>query len=204
MDIRLQELLDRIKKEGVDEANAAAAAIAEESETRKKSILDAAEREARAIIEKARTDAARFEEAGNAALGQASRNLVLAFRGEVEKILSAVVSAEVVKAFDETVLGIAIPAVLAAWKEKNIDDLAVLLPPDTLKRIESHFRDKLGAELRKGLELKPFPGLKSGFRITEKNGAAYYDFSAEAVSALFCQYLNGKLAAIVDAAGKGA
>ncbi len=202
MDIRLQELLDRIKKEGVDEANAAAAAVLAETDARKKAIIEAAEREAKAIVDKAKADAARFEEASNAAVAQASRNLVLAFRTEIDKVLSSIVAGEVARTYDDSVLKNAIPALIAAWRDKGVDDLAVLLPKDSLDKIEGHFRDKLAAELKKGLELKPFPGIKAGFRLGEKNGAAYYDFSADAVATLLSQYLGGKLATLV--AGKGA
>jgi V/A-type H+-transporting ATPase subunit E len=204
MDIRLQELLERIKKEGVDEAKTAAAALMADAQTQRKAALEQAEREAKAIIEKAKLDAARFEAASVAALNQASRNLVLAFQGEIQKLMNIVSARETEKAFDESVLKVALPSVLAAWKDKGVDDLAVLLPPAELKKLESFFAEKLSSELKKGLELKPFASIKAGFRVSEKNGAAYYDFSAETVATLMSQYLNARLAAIMTDAHKGA
>jgi V/A-type H+/Na+-transporting ATPase subunit E len=200
MDIRLQELLERIKKDGLDEANAEAQAVLAKAESERKAMLAQAAREAKALLENAKTEAERFEASALSALGQASRNLVLSFKVEIQKLFAAVIRKETEAAFDASVLKNALPAVLAGWAEKGTDDLTILIPPEALKKLESFFADKLAAELRRGLELKPFPALKAGFRILEKNGAAYYDFSAETVAALMSQYLNERLAGVMTGA----
>ncbi|NLJ47248.1 MAG: V-type ATP synthase subunit E [Treponema sp.] len=200
MDIRLQELLDKIRKDGIEAAQTDAAKVLAEAEERRKSVLAEAEREAKALLAKAKADAERFEEAGKAALEQAARNLVISFRTEISAVLSAIVRADTEKALSGSVLEAAIPAVLAAWKDKGTDDLAVLLPPAELAKLEGYFRKKLEAELKRGLELKPFPGIKAGFRIAEKDGTAYYDFSADSLAEMLSQYLNARLGEIAAAA----
>lgn len=200
MDIRLQELLDKIRKDGIEAAQTDAAKVMADAEERRTSILAEAEREAKALLAKAKTDADRFEEAGKAALEQAARNLVISFRTEISSVLAAIVRADTEKAFSGSVLEAAIPAVLAAWKDKGTDDLAVLLPPAELAKLEGYFHKKLEAELKKGLELKPFPGIKAGFRIAEKDGAAYYDFSSDSLAEMLSQYLNARLGEIAAAA----
>lgn len=200
MDIRLQELLDKIRKDGIEAAQTDAAKVLAEAEERRKAVLADAEREAKALLAKAKADSDRFEEAGKAALEQASRNLVISFRTEIEAVLAAIVRADTEKAFSGSVLEAAIPAVLAAWKDKGTDDLAVLLPPAELSKLEGAFRKKLESELKKGLELRPFPGIKAGFRIAEKDGAAYYDFSSDSLAEMLSQYLNAQLGEIAAAA----
>lgn len=200
MDIRLQELLDKIRKDGIEAAQTDAAKVLAEAEERRKAVLADAEREAKALLAKAKADADRFEEAGKAALEQAARNLVISFRTEIEAVLAAIVRADTEKAFSGSVLEAAIPAVLAAWKDKDTDDLAVLLPPAELSKLEGAFRKKLESELKKGLELRPFPGIKAGFRIAEKDGAAYYDFSSDSLAEMLSQYLNAQLGEIAAAA----
>lgn len=202
MDIRLQELLDKIRKDGIEAAETDAAKLLGEAEEKRRNLLADAEREAKAMIEKAKADARRFEEAGKSALEQASRNLVISFRAEIAAVLEAIVHAETEKAFSGQALEAAIPVVLAAWKDKGTDDLAVLLPPAELAKLEGSLKKKLEAELKKGLELKPFPGIKAGFRIMEKDGSAYYDFSADAFAEMLSQYLNSRLAQIAVAAIK--
>ncbi|MCK7479646.1 MAG: V-type ATP synthase subunit E [Candidatus Moduliflexus flocculans] len=200
MDIRLQELLEKIRKDGIEAAETDASKVLAEAETRRKTIVSDAEREARAILAKAKADADRFEEAGKAALEQAARNLVISFRTEIASVLAAIVRTDTEKALSGSVLEAAIPAVLAAWKDKGTDDLAVLPPPSELAKLEGSLRKKLDAELKKGLELRPFPGIRAGFRITEKDGAAYYDFSSDALAEMLSQYLNQRLGEIAASA----
>lgn len=199
MDIRLQELLDKIRKDGIEAAQTDAAKVLAEAEERRRAVLADAEREAKALLAKAKADAERFEEAGKAALEQAARNLVISFRTEIAAVLAAIVRTDTERAFSGSVLEAAIPAVLAAWKDKGTDDLAVLLPPGELAKLEGSFRKKLESELKKGLELRPFPGIKAGFRIAEKDGSAYYDFSADYLAEMLSQYLNARLGEIAAA-----
>lgn len=197
MDIRVQELLERIKREGVESAEAQAAAIVADAETRRTALIAAAEKEGKAIIERAKADAARSEDAGKAALVQASRDLILAFRGEMEKLLAGIVKNEVDAAFDADTLRKALPAILEAWSKDGRDELSVLVPEKELKSLEAFFRDKLNASLKKNVEFKPLKDTKSGFRIVEKGGSVYYDFTAQAVADMLGAYLNTRLAAIV-------
>jgi len=199
MDIRVQELLERIKREGVESAEARAAAIVADAETRRSAVIASAEKEAKSITERAKADAARTEDAGKAALVQASRDLILAFRGEMEKLLSGIVKADVDTAFDAETLHKALPAILEAWAKDGRDELSVLVPEKELKALEAYFRDKLTAGLKKGVEFKPLKDTKSGFKLVEKGGAVYYDFSAQAVADMLGAYLNTRLAALVAA-----
>ncbi|MBU0936707.1 MAG: V-type ATP synthase subunit E [Spirochaetes bacterium] len=202
MDSRVQEILEKIKRDAVDEAKSRSAKMMAEAEEQRKQLLADAEKEAKAIVEKAAQDAKRSEAAGNAALQQAARDLIRAFRGEIEKMLAGIVQAEVGAAFDQDVLKKAVPAVLEAMAGKDSDDLAVLLPEAQLKALEAYFKTALAKQLAKGVELKPLSSSKAGFRIAEKDGAAYYDFSAEAVADMLGAYLNTHLAGLVAGAGK--
>jgi V/A-type H+-transporting ATPase subunit E len=203
MEIQLQELLDRIKRDGLEAAESQAAALLLEAEERKKTILADAGREAAAIRAEAKSVAAREEEAGRAALSRASRDLILSFRDKIAAVLDAVVKKDVSAAFDADVLREALPVVLKSLAAGGSDDLAVLLDPATQKKLQGRFDARLKEELLKGVELKPFPDLDAGFRVAEKNGAAYYDFSAVAVAELFAKFLNNRLAEIVRNAAKG-
>ncbi|MBU1080857.1 MAG: V-type ATP synthase subunit E [Spirochaetes bacterium] len=200
MDIRVQELLEKIKRDGIESAEAAAAKILSDADAKREAIVAAAEKEAKAIVAKAASDAVRAEESGRAALVQASRDLILAFKGEMELVLAGIVRAEVDAAFDADTVKKTLPAILEAWSKDGRDDLTVLLPAKDLASLEAFFKDKLGAALKKGLELKPLKESKAGFRIAEKGGAAYYDFSAEAVAGMLGAYLNTRLAAVAVSA----
>jgi V/A-type H+-transporting ATPase subunit E len=197
MEIQLQELIDKIKKDGIESASVEASRLKTQAEAEAKRIVETANREAEGIIAKAKTDSERFEKAGVAALGQASRNLVLAFKDEIQAVLDKIVVRETTGAYSDDALKAALPDLIKGWAGKDVDSLDLVLNEAQLARLESFFREKLAAELKTGLELKPDRGLGAGFRIANKDGSAYYDFSAESVAELLSAYLNPKLAEIL-------
>jgi V/A-type H+-transporting ATPase subunit E len=207
MDIQVQELITKIKKDGIESASEEAAKIKHEAQTEARGIIESAQKEAAEIIAKGKQDAERSEKAGIAALEQASRNLILAFKGEIQALLDSIVISQTGKSFNEDALKAIIPELIHAWSAKRpaggADSLAVLLPSGSLDKLMGFFKTKLAAELKKGLELKSDPHLAAGFRIANKDGSAYYDFSAESVAEQISAYLNPKLAEILKVSAKG-
>ncbi|MDR0512185.1 MAG: V-type ATP synthase subunit E [Treponema sp.] len=204
MEIQLQELIDKIKKDGIDSASSEAVVLKKEAEAEAARIIAAAHKEAADIITRGKADAERSEKAGIAALEQASRNLILAFKSEIQGLLDKIVAQSSAAAYGEDALKATLPEVLAAWSAKGGDKpLDILLTDGDLKKLSSWFNDKLAGELKKGVELKPVRNLSSGFRIAEKDGSAYYDFSAEAVAQLLSAYVNPRLAEILGSSSKG-
>jgi V/A-type H+-transporting ATPase subunit E len=203
MDIQLQELIDKIKRDGIGAASEEAARLKIQAETEARHIVEAAKKEAEELVSRARSDAERSEKAGTAALEQASRNLVLAFKGEIQVLLDKLIARETAAAYGEDTLKAALPEILNAGAATSGDALDLLLPGGELKKIEAYFTDKLTAEIRKGVELKSERSLGAGFRIANRDGSAYYDFSAESVAQLLSAYLNPRLGEILKNAAKG-
>jgi V/A-type H+-transporting ATPase subunit E len=203
MDIQVQELIDKIKKDGIETASQESAKIKVEAEAEARRIVETAKKEAADIIARGKQDAERSEKAGIAALEQASRNLVLAFKGEIQSLLDKLIGEHVSAHYGDDVLKNALPELLKAWAAKGESNLSVLLPEAELSRLQGFFSEKLTGELWKGVELKASRKLTSGFRISNKEGSIYYDFSAEAVAELLSAYLNPKLAEILKTASKG-
>jgi V/A-type H+-transporting ATPase subunit E len=202
MEMQLQELLDKIRREGLDAAKAEAAKIVAEGEARAASIVADAERDAAARIAATKAEAAKFEESGRAALSQASRDIILSFRDKIGSLVDALVKSDVHAAFGPAAIESALPAVLKALASGRAEDLEALLPPADLAKLDAAFARRLSAELGKGVELKPYPGISAGFRIVEKDGSAYYDFSADAVAELLSKRVNARLAEILRSAAK--
>jgi V/A-type H+-transporting ATPase subunit E len=200
MDIQLQELIDKIKRDGIETASREAARLASQAEDEAKRIVELAKKEAESLVSRAKSDAERFEKAGTAALEQASRNLVLAFKGEIQGLLDKLVEQGVAASYGEDTLKAALPDLIKSWAGGKEGAFDVILPEDQLSKLEAFFREKLSAELSKGVELKSDRSLAAGFRIANKDGSAYYDFSAEAVAELLSAYLNPRLAGILKSA----
>ena len=197
MEIQVQELIDKIKKDGIKAATEEANKVKADADIEARRIVETAKKEADDLIERAKQDAARSEKAGIAALEQASRNLILAFKDEVQALLNKIINEKVTANYNEDVLKSALPELIKSWADKGDTNLAVVLPEGELSKLQGYFNDRLRDELSKGVELKSNRKLASGFHISNKEGSVYYDFSSEAVAKQLSAYLNPKLAELL-------
>ena len=205
MEIQLQELIDKIKRDGIESATEEAAKLKREAEQEAARIISAAKKEADDIVSRGKADAERSEKAGLAALEQASRNLVLAFKGEIQTLLDKIIANGTASTYKDDTLKSVLPALLKNWASKGgSDSLDLLLSEEDLGKLKSWAGGALADELKKGLELKSDRNLGKGFRIANKDGSAYYDFSAESVAELLSAYLNPHLAELLSKSAKGA
>ena len=203
MDIQLNELIEKIKKDGIESAQAGASKLRADAETEAKKIIEDAKKEAEAIIARGKTDAERSEKAGIAAVEQASRNLILAFKGEIQGLLDKLVSEAVGSSYSADAIKGILPDLIKNWAVKNTDTLSVVLSEGDLKKLDDSFKSQLASTLRGGVDLKVGKSLDGGFHIAEKDGSAFYDFSAESVANMLSSYLNPRLAETLKAAAKG-
>ncbi len=202
MDVQLKELIETIKTEGVKEAGDRSAVIISEAEAQAKSILEAARKEADKILAQGKAEAAKFEASGKEAVKQASRDLLLKIQGQIERLFDSLVQKETAEAFSGKVLEESIVSVIKGWADKNSLDLMVLLSEKDFKALETSLKARLAAEMKKGIEIKPFSGVEAGFRIAEKDGGSYYNFTAGGVAEMLSEFLNPRLAELMKEAGK--
>lgn len=203
MDVQLQELIDKIKKDGVTAAEAKAAEIIESANKKAESIIAAAQEKSSEIVKKSKAETERMEKASEEAITQAGRNMLLSFKDSLIKELDSLILSETTAAESKTVLEKLVPETVKAWaKNADASELSVLLNEKDLKELEKSLTASLKAEISKGLEIKPDKTLSAGFRIGVKNGAAFYDYSAESLAEMFAAYLNPKVAALLKNAAK--
>ena len=200
MDVQLQELIDKIKKDGVASAENSSATIIAEAEKKAAQIVAEAEAKAESILKNAKAETERMEKSSKDAIAQAGRNLLISFRDGVIVSLDALIKKDVSKAYNAEMLKTLIPETVKAWASKGEDDISVLLSEKDLATLEAGFTKSLKSEIEKGLEIKADSSVASGFKVGVQNGAAFYDFSSEAVAELFGSYLNPVTAKILKEA----
>jgi V/A-type H+-transporting ATPase subunit E len=203
MEIQLQELIEKIKKDGIESASKETARLKQDAEAEAQRIVEAAKREAEDIIRKSKSDAERSEKAGVSALEQASRNLVLAFKADIQGLLDKLTAEAVSSSYSADMIKGILPDLIKNWAVKNTDSLSVILSEDDLKKLDSAFKAKLSSTLKGGVEIRADKSMGGGFHIAEKDGSAFYDFSAEAVSNMLSAYLNPRLAETLKSGVKG-
>ena len=205
MDVQLQELIDKIKKDGVTAAEKEAAKIIADADKKAAAIIKNAEEQAEQIKKDAMAETKRMQKASDEAIVQAGRNMLISFKDSLVAELDGLIQAGTTKAVSKDILAKLVPETVKIWaKNSNASELSVLLSEKDLKALEGSLTSQLKAEIKKGLEIKPDKTLSAGFRIGVKNGAAYYDYSAEALSDMFTAYLNPKVAGLMKIAAKDA
>ncbi len=200
MDVQLKELLEKINKDGVESAEQKAAEIVSDAEKKAADIIAKAKKEAEKIVSDGQAEAKKAEIGGKAAISQAGRDLVLKTKTEIESLFKSIVESEIKSAMSGSTLEQAVTTVVKAWADKG--EYTVELSEKDFSELESGLKSKLSAELKKGYEIKPFKGVESGFRLSEKDGASYFNFTAEAVASNISELLNPKLAEIVESSVK--
>ncbi|GAB4372653.1 MAG: V-type ATP synthase subunit E [Spirochaetales bacterium] len=202
MDIQLKELIETIQKDGIASAEAKASQIIEEAERQAQEIRDKAQKEAERMIQEAKREIARTEQASRDALVQAGRDLLLTLERRIVQLFEGVIKAATKEALDGERLTQVITALVSAWVEKNTPDIEVLLSPKDFDKLEKGLQSRLANELKKGVVIKPVPSVEAGFRIGEKNGSAYYDFTVEGLAEILGATLSPRLAEVLKDASK--
>ena len=202
MEVQLQDLVEKIKRDGIASAEQQAADIIAEAERKAKAIVADAEKEAETLLKKTEVESQRFTNASEAAVKQACRNALIAFREGVTASLDALIKAETAAAYNSDVLKTLIPEAVKGWIKTNEADISVVLSPEDAQKLDSALLAAFKKEVEKGIEVKSDAQLAGGFRIGVKDGSAYYDFSAEAVADLFSAYISSRAARLLKDAVK--
>lgn len=202
MDIQLQELIDKIKSDGVAAAEEKATNIITEAEKKAQLIVTEAQKKADTLMQQAKTENSRMEKASVDAIRQAGRNVLISFRDSILAQLTSIIQQDTSKALSSEILPKLIPEVLKKWLEtEDVASISVLLSKKDIDTVQGALATSLKAEIAKGLVIKANDSIADGFRIGVKNGEAFYDFSSESVASLFSAYLNPQTAKIMkDAA----
>jgi V/A-type H+-transporting ATPase subunit E len=204
MEIQLKELIETIKREGIDSADSRAAEIIAGAEAKARAVNARAEEEAARILAEAKREIARTEQSSKEAIAQAGRDLILGLEKRIIALFDGIIKTQSRDALQGKGLEEAVAGLVKAWAAKGSAELEVLLPTGELEKIEGSLRAKLAEELKKGVVLKPVSRIDAGFRIGESGGSAHYDFTAEGIAEILAEYLNPRLAEIMNSLSKGA
>ena len=196
-DVQLKELIDTIQRDGVDKARQESETLLRQAREQAGAIVAAAQGQADALLAKARQEQERTERSGRESLKQASRDLMLGVRKQLEALFSALLKEKSRKALEDKEITAAIAAMIANWAPDRRDKIEILLPQKHFDPLAKALRGALADKLAAGIEIKASAEVASGFRVSEKDGHAYYDFSAESIAESLALFLNPVLAGIV-------
>ena len=201
MEIQLQELIDQIKKDGVEAAETEAESILNSAKAEADKIIADAQTEANKILINAKNENGRIVKSSEDAIRQAGRNLLISFRESVSRELKAIIGENVTATYSSENLTQLILNIVERWASlPDAEDITVILNSDELKSLEDNLISCLKNKMLKGVTLKANDNFDGGFRIAVNNGSAYYDYSAEAVTDMLSNYLSPKVAELLKEA----
>ncbi|MBU4404471.1 MAG: hypothetical protein L6428_16380 [Candidatus Aminicenantes bacterium] len=197
-DVQLKELIDTIHRDGVDKVRQESETLLKQARAQAAEIVAAAQAQADALLANARREQAQLEHSGWESLKQASRDLLLGIRKQLETLFSTLLKEKTRKVLKDKEITLAIAAMIENWKPEYQDKIEILLPQEQFDSMAGALRQALAGKIAAGLEIKAAAELEHGFRVAEKDGNAYYDFSAESIAESLSLFLNPAMAKIVS------
>ena len=192
MQNKLQELTDKLYKEGLSKGKQEGEEILAKAKVQAEEIVAKAKAEAAAIVAAANKDAEDLKTKVQGDLKMAAAQSVAATKKDIETLVvtkmtetevkKALTSAEFVK---EVIL-----AVAKGFTTEDAADLEVVLPESLKKDLEPFVKSELGKVLKGNVEASFTKKIAGGFTIGPKDGGYFISFTEETFNALISEYLR--------------
>ena len=186
----LQQLLEKIQRDGVDKANAEAAAIIAKAKTEADALVKKAQEDAAAAEAKGKADAEAYAARARETISQAARDTVLKVKEDVTKLLTQLLAQDVSAALATE----AVPLAAAAVKELVTGSGAEVAA--SAKLVDA-LRAQLAAQAQNGVKVVADEMTGAGFTVKLDNGRVEHDFTDAAISEALAQRLRPDLAALL-------
>jgi len=190
----LQQLLEKIQRDGVDKATAEADKLLAEARAQAKAAVESAHAQAAKVKADARQDAEAFERRAEETMRQSARDTVLNVEKSVTNLFQRLLLKEVNAALNEKtelVARLAAEAVRAYLGEKGGVEVAAAA------KLADVLRAELAAEAANGVTVVTDEATGAGFRIRLANGRVEHTFTGAAVAETLAKQLRPRLAALM-------
>ena len=187
----LQQLLEKIQRDGVDKANAEAAAIVAKAKAEADALVKKAQEAAAAAEAKGKADADAYAARARETIAQAARDTVLKVKDDVTNLLTKLLAQDVTSALASE----AVPIAAAAVKEL-VSGSATAEVAASAKLVDA-LRAQLAAQAQGGVKVVADEMTGAGFTVKLDNGRVEHDFTDAAISGALAQRLRADLAALL-------
>ncbi len=191
--MQIQDLIDSIRKEGLDKTNAECEKLIAEAKEKAEGIVKEAEEKAAKLVSDAERRIELEEKSSKAGLEQASRDALLSFRKKMEDEVSLILKSKVSSSLDPKAL---VELISLLLKEEE-DGSVVLVPEKLEKEVAASLAKELADKVAKGLQVKGSGLIGGGFKIMEKDGEGYIDLSDDALVSLLMPHLSDSLKKLI-------
>ncbi|MCL2074208.1 MAG: V-type ATP synthase subunit E [Marinilabiliaceae bacterium] len=194
MQNKIQELTEKIYNEGVLKAKDEAENILQNARNKAAEIESEAQKDAKNITDNAQKQAQKLKEQVESELKMSIDQAVSALKQELTNIVTMqAIQPSVKEVFTDTkFVEKLIETVVKCWSEKDVFDLKVAIPEELYQEMETFFKNRLSAEMNKGLEIILADGIKTGFKVGPSDDSYQISFTDRDFTNFFKAYLQPK------------
>ena len=191
MENKIQELTDKIYREGVEKGNEEAQRLVSNAREEAAKILEEARKEAEAIVAAARKSAAETAENTQSEIKLFAGQAVNALKTEVASLLTNQVVSKAVKDFvaDKDYLNKFIVSLATQWAA----DEAIVISTADAEGLTKYFAANAKSVLDKGVKIEQVNGNKTLFTISPADGSYKVNFGEEEFENYFKDFLRPQL-----------
>ena len=191
MDTKIQELTEKIYKEGVEKGNEEAERIVADANTQKESILKEAQAEAERIVVAAQKEAAELKKNTEAELKLFASQSVEALKSEVTNLITGEIASSNVKAaaMDPAFMQKVILELVKSWPANEFLTIQASDASGLQKYFEANAKDLLN----KGVKIEKVSGKNAAFSIVPADGSYKVTFGEEEFVEFFKEFLRPQL-----------
>lgn len=191
MDTKIQELTEKIYKEGVEKGNQKAVQIVNEAKAQKQMLITEAEAEAQQIILAAQKQAAELKKNAEAELKLFASQTVEALKSEVTNLITGRVVTDSVKSaqVDPAFMQKVILTIAQDWVSKE----SLTIQSADAKSLTEYFEANAKNLLSKGVKIEQVNGKDMTFTILPADGSYKVSFGEAEFIAFFKDFLRPQL-----------
>ena len=193
---QIQDLVDSIQKEGIEKANKQAELIIAEANKKADDIIKSAKKEADKVLSDADKEIALRDQSAKASLTQAARDVQLSLKKALKKQINILLEEKVSSAFKTKDFVKLIKDVISL-DFCDVKNTELQISEKDYEALAETLAKELGDKIKKGLEIKPVKTINVGFKLADKDGSGYFDFTDEATAKLLIPFLSPAIANIV-------
>jgi len=198
MDAKLEGLIAKIKKDGIEEAKKSSESIIEKAEAQAKTIVDQAKKEAEKIISQGKQEAQKLKANTENSLKQAARDLLLTLKNEINGLFNGIIKRKIAQELDPEFMSKLIVKIVESWSKEKQAALELLVSKADKQKLEALLFKGLKDKAKEEIEIKVSKTITRGFRIGIKGEDLHYDFTEEVLSEAFKEFLNPATSAMLD------
>jgi len=196
MEVKLENLIEKIRKEGIEEAQQNADQIIKEAKQKAASLVDQAKKESEKIVADGKTQVDQYKATAEIDLKQSARNFELLLKEKINSLFDNVFKRQVADELKPDFLKAMILKIVEHWAKESKAE--IVLNEKDKNQLEKVLFSGVKDDLKKTINIRVSSDIANGFRIGLKGDQVYYDFSDESIADVLKSLINPKLKEILE------